>query len=174
MRTNKLLLTVVGLLLAVVAQAYETVNLGLPSRTLWATTNVGASNETDPGNYYAWAETTVKAEYSQVSYKYQSGITEEGTWSATNLTKYCSADGKKVLETSDDAATAAWGSTWATPTPAQLQELIDECTWTIEGSGYRVTGKNGRSIYLPFTGYCYDGNGFSGTQDATTRGYQVS
>ncbi len=170
MRKNKLFLAVVGLLLAVVAQAYETVDLGLPSRTLWATTNVGASSETDLGSYYAWAETSVKTEYSQPNYVYQTGITQEGDWGASKLTKYCAADGKTVLDGSDDAATQAWGSTWVTPTTEQLNELINECTWTLEGNGYRVTGKNGKSIYLPLAGYRYDGPGGTGTHDATTRG----
>ena len=36
---------------------FEYVDLGLPSGTLWATMNVGASSETDYGLYFAWGET---------------------------------------------------------------------------------------------------------------------
>lgn len=33
------------------------VDLGLPSGTLWADFNVGASKPSEPGNYYGWGET---------------------------------------------------------------------------------------------------------------------
>lgn len=36
---------------------YEYVDLGLPSGTLWAKWNVGATSETDTGLYFAWGET---------------------------------------------------------------------------------------------------------------------
>ena len=36
----------------------EFVDLGLPSGTLWATKNLGASSKTDYGLYFAWGETT--------------------------------------------------------------------------------------------------------------------
>ena len=38
------------------------------------------------------------------------------------------------------------------PTKEQLQELRDKCTWTWTGSGYKVVGPNGNSIYLPAAG----------------------
>ncbi len=37
---------------------HEYVDLGLPSRTLWATTNVGADSPEEYGDYFAWGETT--------------------------------------------------------------------------------------------------------------------
>ena len=36
---------------------YDYVDLGLPSGTLWATKNVGATNETDYGLYFQWGDT---------------------------------------------------------------------------------------------------------------------
>ena len=52
------------------------------------------------------------------------------------------------------------------PTTKQIQELIDKCTWEFEGTGYRVTGPNGNSIFLPAAGYRYGdkvyGNGNAG------------
>ena len=38
------------------SQEHEYVDLGLPSGTLWATCNVGASNPEDNGGYFAWDE----------------------------------------------------------------------------------------------------------------------
>lgn len=43
------------------------------------------------------------------------------------------------------------------PTNDQTIELQAHCTWAWEGNGYRVTGKNGKSIFLPADGY-YDCN----------------
>ena len=37
------------------------------------------------------------------------------------------------------------------PTKQQLAELINKCTWSWIGGGYKVTGPNGNSIYLPIT-----------------------
>lgn len=152
----------------------QIVDLGLPSCTQWASINIGASSENAYGNYYAWGETNVKSTYSKVNYTLASGMTTEDQWGSTKMTKYTATDGKKTLEASDDAAIANWGSAWETPTTTQYQELIDNCTWTIENGAYRVTGPNGKSILLPFAGCRYDGNGYSGTHSATTDGYYMA
>lgn len=39
------------------------------------------------------------------------------------------------------------------PTREQFKELEKYCTWKWSGSGYIVTGQNGKSIYLPAAGY---------------------
>lgn len=48
------------------------------------------------------------------------------------------------------------------PTKAEMQELEDNCTWewTIQGgnNGYRVTGTNGNSIFMPAAGFYYNGS----------------
>lgn len=43
------------------------------------------------------------------------------------------------------------------PREDQWQELLDKCTWKWNGSGYTVTGPNGKSITLPAEGYRYSG-----------------
>lgn len=40
------------------------------------------------------------------------------------------------------------------PTKEQWQELLDQCTWTWTGKGYRATGPNKKTIDLPAEGYC--------------------
>ena len=71
-----------------------------------------------------------------------------------------------VGNASYDPATANWGSNWKMPTTDQFKELIDSCDWVFTGTGYKVTGKNGNSIFLPAAGYRYGdkvfGNGNSG------------
>jgi hypothetical protein len=66
-------------------------------------------------------------------------------------------DNKTTLELSDDAAHANWGGSWRMPTTEEQQELIYNCTWiwtTQNGvNGYKVTGSNGNSIFLPAAGY---------------------
>ena len=52
-----------------------------------------------------------------------------------------------------DAATANWGNDWTMPTTVQLAELMNNCKWEFVGSGYKVTGPNGNSIFLPAAGY---------------------
>ena len=56
-----------------------------------------------------------------------------------------------------DAARANWGGTWRMPTLEEFQELKEKCTWswtTLDGcKGYRVTGPNGKSLFLPAAGY---------------------
>ena len=117
---------------------HEWVDLGLSVK--WATCNVGASSPSDYGNYYAWGETRTKSEYT---------------------TDNCSTYGINIGDISGDsrydAARANWGGTWRLPTQAEMQELIDKCSWTwtsLRGhNGYWVTGPNGSSIFLPAAGY---------------------
>ncbi len=136
----------------------KAVDLGLPSGTLWATCNVGASSPEEHGVYYAWGETTTKKTYSWSTYAH-------GT-SNYDLTKYNIAesrgtvDNKTVLDPEDDAATQNWGGDWRMPTMEEQYELMNNCTWTWTSkngvNGYKVKGTNGNSIFLPVTGYRND------------------
>lgn len=134
-----------------VVNGHKFIDLCLPSGTLWAETNVGATSAADYGNYYAWGETEPKSNYSWDTYKY-------GT-STTNLTKYNGTDGETVLDKEDDAAYMNWGSFCRMPTYDEFSELKKYCTWTVksDGSGtysYNVvSNKNGNSIFLPAAGY---------------------
>ena len=126
---------------------HDYVDLGLPSGTLWATCNVGATNPEDYGDYYAWGETTTKSDYSESTYTYSGNPTE--------------------LPTSADVAYVTWGSNWRMPSLAQFQELSSytTTTWTTLNGfyGWLITSKlNGNSIFLPAAGYrrgssLYDG-----------------
>ena len=140
---------------------YTYVDLGLPSGTMWATYNVGATKPTEYGDYFAWGEIKPKKKYYLSTYKW---------YSSSSITKYCTdsdygtVDKKKVLEADDDAATANWGSAWRMPTAEEQDELIKGCSWKwvkyFNGSG--VSGRlgtskaNGATIFLPAAGYHYD------------------
>jgi len=137
---------------------HDWVDLGLPSGTLWATCNVGASAPEEYGDYFAWGETEPKEFYDWTNYKWNSGAAS----STIRLTKYCTistygtVDNRTELDSEDDAAYVNWGTSWQMPTFAQLQELIDKCTskWTTmnDVNGYQLTGPNGNSLFLPAAG----------------------
>ncbi|MBR5674333.1 MAG: hypothetical protein IKW97_08030 [Muribaculaceae bacterium] len=140
-------------------EEHEWVDLGLPSGTLWATCNLGASSPEEYGDYFAWGETSPKNEYSWNTYKWCNG-------SENTLTKYCTdssygtVDNKTELEPEDDAAYVNWGPLWRMPSYDQQTELRTKCTWTwttLNGvRGNLVTGPNGASLFLPATGYHWD------------------
>ncbi len=150
---------------------HEWVDLGLPSGLLWATTNIGANASEFSGNYYAWGETTIKYDFSWSTYKYCNG-------SSSTITKYCDTDNLTILEEHDDAATVNWGYGWRMPTSTEIQELIDNCTetWTIQNSvrGYKFTGPNGNSIFLPAAGYRFGNENFYNGNDVNSRCYYWS
>jgi len=137
---------------------HKYVDLGLPSGTLWATCNVGANSPEDYGNYYAWGETTTKNTYNWDTYKYCIGSNDNLTKYNT-IADYGGVDNKKILGIKDDVASINWGSNWRMPTYDELDELKTKCTWTWttqgEKNGYRVTGPNGKSIFLPAAGFRY-------------------
>ena len=132
---------------------YEAVDLGLSVK--WASCNVGAESPEDYGGYYAWGETEEKSNYEWSTYKWYNG-------SYDTMTKYCTdssygtVDNKTILDPEDDVAHVEWGGSWRMPTLDEIKELGKKCTWewtTVNGvTGYKVTGPNGNSIFLPAAG----------------------
>lgn len=144
---------------------HEYVDLGLPSGTLWATYNVGATSPMEYGGYYAWGETGTKRVYSWETYKWLGGF----MYPTNNpvLSKYRSSsqgwgddvklDYKTILDATDDAAQINWGGKWRMPTIEEWRELVNTnyCTLTPtpQNGGIKVTSrKNGKSIFLPAAG----------------------
>ncbi|MDO4950087.1 MAG: hypothetical protein Q4E55_08010 [Bacteroidales bacterium] len=148
---------------------HEWVDLGLSVK--WATCNVGASSPGEYGINFAWGEIAPKSEYEWENLKYRvsagsSGKLKFSKYVATG--EYGLVDNRTRLELSDDAAYEQWGGGWRMPTEAECQELVDKCqwSWTTEGGhvGYRVTGPNGRSIFLPAAG-CRGGSSLNDVGD---------
>ena len=71
-----------------------------------------------------------------------------------------------IADADHDPAAKNWGGTWTMPSTEQVRELIEKCTWEFTGAGYKVTGPNGNSIFLPAAGYRFGdkwyGNGNAG------------
>lgn len=124
------------------------VNLGLPSGTLWATMNVGASSETDYGNYYQYGKGA--AQYAATS--------GDSNYSGT----------EDPLDSSVDTAVQVWGGSWHMPTRAQMEELTANTTyqWVTDynGSGIKgglFTAQNGNSVFFPAAGLWDIGSQFN-------------
>ena len=85
-----------------------------------------------------------------------------------------SPEGYGNYYTFDEACDLTWGGTWRTPTKAEFEELRNACSWkwTTQNNvyGYKVTGTNGNSIFLPAAGY----RSGSSISNAGSRGYYWS
>lgn len=148
------------------ANGYEYVDLGLPSGTLWATCNLGATKPEEFGDYFAWGETegfnSGKTKFSWATYKWCYG-------SKDKLNKYCYnkkfglVDNLMELELEDDAAHVYMGGDWRMPTYEQVAEILtdDNCMKsriTQNGvKGILLTSRyNHKSIFIPQAGAYYD------------------
>lgn len=146
-------------------EGHEWVDLDLTSRTKWASKNIGAADEEDDGDYFAWGET---ADKTQKGYQWVDGVWTEQTsatkgynWSnykwgnsIPKFTKYWTQEANGVsatdtpdnittLSLEDDAAHVHWGGDWRMPTKEEMEELLTECVWekattTASAQGYYV------------------------------------
>ncbi len=145
---------------------HEYVDLGLSVK--WATCNVGAKTPQGYGIYYAWGEIVEKIFYfTWKTYKFRADgdSTENVTFSKYNTDKSRGRiDNNKYLDEADDVARVQWGGSWRIPSYEDIQELIENCTWTWTTRkrvpGYLVTsrkpGYTDSSIFLPAGGYRAD------------------
>lgn len=145
------------------------VDLGLSSGLLWAKCNMGTTKPTEPGDYYAWGETSTKKKYYIDNYKHFK-VDEN-----VKILKYNEKDGKEVLELEDDVANAYLGVGYRIPTKEDWEELLEDCEWEVVTTTlpeivdpsqkkviarWKVTGPSGNSIVLPTTsGFKADGWG---------------
>ncbi|MEE3466028.1 MAG: hypothetical protein VZQ48_04720 [Candidatus Cryptobacteroides sp.] len=115
-------------------------DLGLS--VLWAKSNLGATSESEAGDYFSWGESN-------------GYITGKTTFSRSEYTF-----AGKTLQPEDDAAHVSLGGDFRMPTSAEWEELMNNCNWEWKGNGYLVTGrKDGftdKSIFLPVTSYRSD------------------
>ena len=161
---------------------YEFVDLGLPSGTMWATTNVGATKPEESGLFFQWGDTQgykvtlgdIK-DASQNVYniesmepemkQFASDFSDYKFYSNGSYTKYNGNDGLTTLELSDDTANAYY-SKMRMPTKEEYNELRSETTsvWTNNYNGTNVKGwiftskvDETKSIFIPATGAVLNG-----------------
>lgn len=114
------------------AENHEYVDLGLPSGTLWATSNVGASKPWEFGDSFTWYGDKLKELSETIPFLNDQNISGQEEY---------------------DAARRIWGGDWRVPTVEEMTELINntDFQWTemngVEGG--KFTGKNGQSIFIP-------------------------
>ena len=118
----------------------------------WATMNIGATAVTDTGLYFQWGDIsgytadqvgsgTGQKYFGWADYKWSGN-----TSAISGMTKYqgtgTGADGKTVLDLSDDAVNAAWGGNWRMPTTAEFAALgaAVNSAWTADYQGTGVAG----------------------------------
>lgn len=156
------------------ANGHDYIDLGLPSGTLWATCNIGATTSEDAGNLFAWGEVAPKTSFSLSNYELYKSVTTEPdadgfTTTYSGYIKYVMEadastyglqgfyDNLSMLEKEDDAASVLWGGLWRIPTWDEIMEIRNQCSWdwvALNGmDGYKVTGPNGNYLFLPAGGY---------------------
>ena len=133
-------------------QGHEYVDLGLSVK--WATCNVGANAPHEYGDYFAWGETETKRKYIAENCKTIECIKVRKGFLKLRIETRC-IDKRENFK---DTARSNWGGSWRLPTRREMEELVNKCTWTWTTqsgvNGYKVTGPNGNSIFLPAAGYC--------------------
>ena len=110
----------------------DLVDLGLSTK--WAKYNIGATKETEFGGLFGFGDMT-------------------GFKTSVLMEDYASAD---IYKTDRDVANKAYGSWLTMPTVEEFEELFNECKkeWVEQAgvAGYKLTGPNGNSIFLPAAG----------------------
>lgn len=156
---------------------FDYVDLGLPSGTLWATCNIGASKPYEYGWYFQWGDTTGysrdrigisngQKEFALDFTDYKFSIDK----SSKDFIKYTSEGA--TLDIRDDAAYINMGGDWHMPTPDQIHELVINTTsaWTklggIEGMTFTSKKDMSKYIFIPAAGCIwngqFDGEGIDG------------
>ena len=133
------------------------VDLGLPSGTMWAEWNIGASSPEQTGNYYAWGEIEPKTSYywNYFDVRNKNAKEDEGL----TFIKYTKTGNNSIVGTAHDVAHVKWGSNWLMPTFDQYKELLFYCEVKEEvrkgKKGLRIIGPNKNSIFIPAGGFKY-------------------
>ena len=134
------------------------IDLGLPSKTMWNLYNVGSMHPEYHGKYYAWSEIDSKSDYTWANYSQDVSNLQNynfGYWNGNQNFGY-GVNVHNNLSYDNSLYNAG------VPTKADFTELINNCTMTettVSGvKGVLFTSKkNGKTIFLPYAGSCYDG-----------------
>ena len=111
---------------------FEYVDLGLPSGTMWATCNVGASKPEDEGLLFQFGRVD--------GYKYGDNNNQFETDDLTTTSGKIYKE-NEILDLVDDAVHVNMGGKWMMPTNDQLKELHKNTKHEIE----RINGIKGKT-----------------------------
>ena len=126
---------------------FEYVDLGLPSGTMWAKCNVGATELEDPGLLFQFGK--IKGcKYGDKHHMFYDFDKIDNTLSG-GLYK-----DNDILKLTDDAAHVNMGGRWRIPTKNELKELLDNTKSYVKDTGVLFVSKiNGNSIFIPKKAY---------------------
>ena len=93
-------------------RSFVTGTVDMGTDVLWGIMNVGANNDKEFGDYFAWGETTTKSSYTEENYGFHQAV--EGT-----------------LPLQYDVANKRMKGTWRMPTKQEYQDLVDACKGNI-------------------------------------------
>ena len=112
----------------------KAIDLGLSVK--WADCNVGAEHPWDAGMYFLWGDPSGQKDAAEV-------FVDVDTIG-------------DIVDSPKDIAKVNMGGNWRMPTSDELKELKENCIWEVECRnnvlGFKVTGKNGASIFVPAIG----------------------
>lgn len=162
----------------------------------WSQYGLDMANAVDLGLSVKWSDVNLDIGYDDYAALSPENVQADATRYFNGLIGWGDPTGAKKSETESDypkinsisgttydVAKAKWGGKWRVATQSEFFELISACIWTWEERngyyGYKVTGPNGNSIYLPTTGYrrgysCYNtdkGYYWTGTMRSETSPY---
>lgn len=145
---------------------FEYVDLGFPSKTMWATCNVGATELEDYGLLFQFGCTN-GYRYDDTNHKFRTNTQNLKDGSTSEYIPITSS-GKtyktnELLDLADDAAHVNMGDKWRMPTKDELEELFNNTTHKVETlngvKGMMFTSIiNSKQLFIPFAGCWYDGN----------------
>ena len=144
--------------------------------------NVGATSESDYGDYFQWGSTTPNTDTvcDWEHAPFNGGNTSYNAEAFNKVKDTVCPNG--VLAKEYDAAAQIMGGDWRMPTEAEFQELLANTEpWHINTAsgvkGYKFIGSNGKYIFIPLSGYRvgsstnsqnYDGRVWSSSLNTTT------
>ena len=153
-----------------VQQGHVAVDLGLPSGTLWADRNLGATAPEDAGLYFAWGETEGYKDAADRNAKLtaETGTSYTGGFDTTSYNRTDGVSGiSGNLSSSNDAATVMLGGDWRMPTKDEIKELSQYTNYSQETINGIVCCKfvnktdSTKFIIIPLGGYIYQQNFYS-------------
>lgn len=146
-------------------KGHEYVDLGLSVK--WATSNVGAQNPVEYGEYYAWGDDAPYAHIADIFAKNgvfkkdikplsESGFNED----MARYHRVMFALENRLEYKNADIAQYKWGEGWRLPTYSEFKELYNNCTWQeliVDGivcykGTSKIPGFTDRYIILPNAG----------------------
>ena len=144
---------------------YFYVDLGIPSGILWATMNVGATSETDYGDYFQWGSTTpdTNGPCDLATAPFNNGSSSYDSAYFNSVKDTVCPNG--ILAKEYDVAAQIMRGDWRMPTKTDFRELLNNTTneWTtINGvNGWKFTASNGKYIFIPTSGNRSDSSSYN-------------